>query len=84
MTADNFILQKVAEDDPLGSITIRGSGSPRKAGTPCEPKGGIVVSNQLNAYDGFLLDPAIQRSTYKNTDKVVPLSLHGLFLIKYT
>lgn len=42
MTADNFILQSVANDDPRGSITIVGSGSPRKAGSACEPKGGLI------------------------------------------
>lgn len=83
MTADNFILQGIANDDPRGSITIVGSGSPRKAGGACEPKGGLIESDQLHAYDGFLIDPAIQRNTYKNTDRVIPYSIHNLFMIKY-
>lgn len=83
MIADNFILQGVATDDPKGSISIFGSGSPRKAGVACEPRDGIIESDQLHAYDGFLIDPAIQRSAYKNTDRVIPYSLHNLFLIRY-
>ena len=83
MTVDNFILQGVGNDDPHGSITVSGSGSPRKAGMACEARNGVIESDQLHAYDGFLLDPAIQRATYKNTDRVIPYSIHNLFLIKY-
>lgn len=83
MTAYNFTIQRVAVTEPLGSITVQGSGSPRKAGSVMEPRNGYVETSLTRGYDGFAIDPAIQRNVYKNTDRVIPYSLHNLFLIKY-
>ena len=75
MTADNFTIQRIDVTDPLGSITVRGS--------VMEPRNGYVETSLTRGYDGFVIDPAIQRNVYKNTDRVIPYSLHNLFLIKY-
>lgn len=82
MIVGNIPVQHVTTTDSNGSLAIRGSGTPTNFGNRyCAER--ETLHNQDNTHDGFTIDPAIQRSVYKNTDKVIPLSIHNLFLIKY-
>ena len=77
----NFIIQVVSSGTD-NFINIHGAATRSKNGISCMPSSQTTAPAD-RSYDRFDVDPAIQQDAYKDTDRVVPYSIHTQFLIRY-
>lgn len=79
----NFIIQRLDGNNPDNTfITIYGASSRLKSGASFMASGQTTAPAD-RSFDRFNIDPAIQRDAYKNTDRVIPYSIHTQFIIRY-